>query len=236
MLGPGGADAVRVLGSAAAALGDRGWAVPGEVDVLLAPLVAEADDTARTLGAQLDAAGHRSTPVLARDGFRAAVEDLAEQVHAAAGRGSRRDPVYLVLLGADAADALLERAGTEALRNVLHFGPEAGVHVLGWWRSAAAAARPAVAERRRWTTSARGSRWTCRASELNPFAPGLGLTWSPRPGRGLFFDRAQHSRPQVVFVPQWPSDPVEEPADEEPADEDGADEDGADEDPTGGTT
>jgi hypothetical protein len=27
------------------------------------------------------------------------------------------------------------------------------------------------------------------------------LSWSPRPGRGLFYDRAQHSRPEVVIVP-----------------------------------
>jgi hypothetical protein len=25
------------------------------------------------------------------------------------------------------------------------------------------------------------------------------ITWSPRPGRGLFFDRFEHARPQVVI-------------------------------------
>ena len=42
----------------------------------------------------------------------------------------------LVLFGADAADTVLDRSGTEALRRLLRFGPETGVHVLGWWRSA----------------------------------------------------------------------------------------------------
>ncbi len=40
-----------------------------------------------------------------------------------------------MLYAADAADTVLDRDGTEALRKLLRFGPETGVHVLGWWRS-----------------------------------------------------------------------------------------------------
>ena len=40
-----------------------------------------------------------------------------------------------------------------------------------------------------------------QGAELQPFLPGTLFTWSPRPGRALFFDRAQHSQPQVVVVP-----------------------------------
>jgi S-DNA-T family DNA segregation ATPase FtsK/SpoIIIE len=40
-----------------------------------------------------------------------------------------------------------------------------------------------------------------QGSELQPLLPGTMLTWSPRPGRALFFDRAQHSVPRVIVVP-----------------------------------
>jgi hypothetical protein len=40
-----------------------------------------------------------------------------------------------------------------------------------------------------------------QGTELQALLPGMLLTWSPRPGRGLWFDRAQHSDPQVIIVP-----------------------------------
>ena len=40
-----------------------------------------------------------------------------------------------MLYAGDAADTTLEKSGTEALRTVLRFGPETGVHTIGWWRS-----------------------------------------------------------------------------------------------------
>jgi len=40
-----------------------------------------------------------------------------------------------------------------------------------------------------------------QGGELNALTPGLLPSWSPRPGRGLFYDRAQHSRPVTVIVP-----------------------------------
>ena len=40
-----------------------------------------------------------------------------------------------------------------------------------------------------------------QGTDLTPLLPGMNLAWSPRPGRALFFDRAQHARPEVVIVP-----------------------------------
>jgi S-DNA-T family DNA segregation ATPase FtsK/SpoIIIE len=40
-----------------------------------------------------------------------------------------------------------------------------------------------------------------QGSEVQPLVPGMVVTWSPRPGRGLLFDRAQHAQPEVVIVP-----------------------------------
>ena len=106
----------------------------------------------------------------------------------------------LVLFGADAADTVLDRSGTEALRGLVHFGPETGLHVLGWWRSA-----PRL--RSLLTMGAvidDVGAWVAidvQGAELQQFLPGTLFSWSPRPGRALFFDRAQHSQPQVVVVP-----------------------------------
>jgi hypothetical protein len=39
-----------------------------------------------------------------------------------------------------------------------------------------------------------------QGGELGPLAPGL-VTWSPRPARGLVFDRYTQQRPEVMIVP-----------------------------------
>jgi DNA segregation ATPase FtsK/SpoIIIE, S-DNA-T family len=105
----------------------------------------------------------------------------------------------VVLYGADSVDTLLDRAGMDALKRVLHLGPETGVHVLGWWRSVqrlrALLTVPAAADDI--------GCWVAldvQGGELNPLTPGLLVSWSPRPGRGLFYDRTQHARPQTVIV------------------------------------
>ena len=69
------------------------------------------------------------------DGFRELDRGLAGEVVDAAGGRATASPVYLVLYAGDAADTVLERSGTDALRTVLRFGPEIGVHTIGWWRS-----------------------------------------------------------------------------------------------------
>ena len=66
---------------------------------------------------------HGHTPrIVGRDGIKSVVEELAAQVtkHLASGE---RPATVLVLFGADAADPVLERPGTEALRTLVHFGP-----------------------------------------------------------------------------------------------------------------
>jgi S-DNA-T family DNA segregation ATPase FtsK/SpoIIIE len=105
-----------------------------------------------------------------------------------------------VLYAADAADTVLEREGTEALRKLLRFGPETGVHVLGWWRSPA---RLKALLTMGASPDDLGA-WVAldvQGSELQPLVPGMVIPWSPRPGRGLLFDRAQHAQPEVVIVP-----------------------------------
>jgi hypothetical protein len=39
-----------------------------------------------------------------------------------------------------------------------------------------------------------------QGSELGPLAPGI-VGWSPRPARGLVFDRYTQQRPEVLIVP-----------------------------------
>jgi S-DNA-T family DNA segregation ATPase FtsK/SpoIIIE len=196
IIGSGAGDAVRVLGAAAGSL--AGQFAPGSVDVVIAPLVDAAAAAAARLARVLAAAGHQSETV-GLGGFRARIEELAADVAARLG-GAPGRPTLLVAYAADAGDAVLDRAGTEALRQLLRFGPETGVHVLGWWRSA---------QRLKAVLSLGASAddlgcWVgldAQGSELGMLTPGMLVSWSPRPGRGLFFDRAQHAHPEVVIVP-----------------------------------
>ena len=95
---------------------------------------------------------------------------------------------------------MLERSGVDGLKTLVHFGPETGLHVLGWWRSAprlkALLSLGAVVDD--------VGAWVAldvQGAELQNLLPGTLFTWSPRPGRALFLDRAQHSAPQVIVVP-----------------------------------
>ncbi len=190
------AEAVRVLGSAAGSL--AGQFPPGSVDVVIAPLVAEARPAAARLAQTLTVAGHAPETVTL-EGIRARIDGLAAEVNSRLAGGPRR-PVVVVLYAADAADTVLERDGTEALRRVLRFGPETGVHVLGWWRSVARLRTllmmsASVEDLGAWVAL------DVQGSELGALAPGMMVNWSPRAGRGLFFDRAQHAMPEVVIVP-----------------------------------
>jgi hypothetical protein len=94
---------------------------------------------------------------------------------------------------------VLERPGTDALRTVLHSGPETGVHTIGWWRSPQRL-------KTLLTLGAAPDDLGCvvgldvQGAELGTLIPGLPPAWAPRPGRALVFDRARHSRPEVVIV------------------------------------
>jgi hypothetical protein len=103
-----------------------------------------------------------------------------------------------------AADALLDRAGHDHLRRLLRLGPETGVHVLGWWRSiqrlrGLLAVSASVDDLGAWVAL------DVHGAELGPLVPGMQVSWAPRPGRGLFFDRAQHASPEVIIVPSLES-------------------------------
>jgi S-DNA-T family DNA segregation ATPase FtsK/SpoIIIE len=198
-----GREAIRVLGAAAASL--AGQYPVGGVDVVVAPLVAEAAEPAARLAGQIAAAG---TPVeiVGLDGVRARVEELAKDVGDRLSGSSPGRPVVLVLYAADAADTVLEREGTEAMRKLMRFGPETGVHVLGWWRSvqrlrALLMMSASVDDLGAWVAL------DVQGSEVQALVPGMLVNWSPRPGRGLFFDRAQHAAPEVVIVPSLPEAP-----------------------------
>jgi hypothetical protein len=164
---------------------------------VLAPLTAEADHAAGELENQLPS--HHPTPVQL-GGFATWVTETSEEVVNRL-KGAERTPVYVILYAGDAGEAVLKRPQQDDLRKVLRFGPEVGVHVVGWWRSTARL-------RSLLTMSASPDdigAWLAldvQGSELGSLAPpGLLPVWSPRPGRALLFDRARHSRPEVVIVP-----------------------------------
>lgn len=205
VLGPGVRDATRVLGAAAASLGLH-HRDDSDFRVVLSTLVADAEVSAAAnrLANRLEGSVTR----VQREALQQCAVDLARDVDARLD-GGPRPPTLLVLYGADGVDTLLDRAGTEALKKVLHFGPETGVHVLGWWRSVqrlrALLTIPAAADDI-------GS-WVAldvQGGELNALTPGLMVSWSPRPARGLFYDRVQHARPVTVIVPAMER-PVESP-------------------------
>ena len=197
-----GRDAVNVLSTAAASFA---WQHPyGALEVVIAPLVAEAAWPAEWLTTQASAAG-QNVETVGMDEVRARVVALAQEVTdrlngSASSNTNARRPVALVLYAADAADTALDREGTDAMRKLLRFGPETGVHVLGWWRSV-----PRLKALLTMGASADDlGAWVAldvQGSELQALVPGMLVQWSPRPGRGLFFDRAQHAMPEVVIVP-----------------------------------
>jgi hypothetical protein len=195
-----GREAVRVLGAAAASL--AGQYPAGGVDVVVAPLVAEAAEPAARLADRIAATGV-PVEIVGLDGVRARVEELAKDVTDRLSGPAPGRPVVLVLYAADAADTVLEREGTEAMRKLMRFGPETGVHVLGWWRSvqrlrALLMMSASVDDLGAWVAL------DVQGSEVQALVPGMLVNWSPRPGRGLFFDRAQHAAPEVVIVPSLP--------------------------------
>ena len=196
VLGVAAPPATRMLCSAAASLGEQ----LDDARFVLVSLVEEAagpvDDLAGVLGR-----GHQVEKV-GLDGFADRVTELTAEVDRRH-TGGERDAVVVVVFGVDAADAVLDRAGTEALRRLVHYGPETGMHVLGWWRSVA-----------RLKTLLTGlgvglddlGAWVALdvlGGELGPLVSGPAPSWSPTPGRGLFLDRARGGRPQVVIAAEW---------------------------------
>jgi len=196
-------DAAAVLGGAAASLGRQHH--PHEAKFTLACLVEEAMPSALHLSKRLKADGHEAE-VIGVDRIREVLDEAATRLQSI-GKGQEDAPLaphYLVLYGADAAQTLLEQkdpttrmSGVDSLRTVLKHGPENRTHVLGWWRGVQrlkAALPPGVYDDiGAWVA------FDVQGKELLSLGPEQVMAWSPRPRRGLFFDRFEHSRPQVII-------------------------------------
>jgi len=196
VLGPNADDATRVLAAVTVSLAAQ-HVEADKHHFVLAPLIAEADAAAGALETALSGHSHESVRLGGfADWVTTTAADVVERL-----KGAARTPVYVILYAGDAGEAVLERPQLDELRKVLRFGPEVGVHVVGWWRSTA---------RLRTLLSMSASpddlgAWVAldvQGSELGSLAPpGLLPVWAPRPGRALLFDRARHTRPEVVIVP-----------------------------------
>ncbi len=192
-----GKDAVQVLAAAAGSLAGE-FPADQKVRIVLAPLVTEAGGPAAWVQKEFRDERYSVETVDLR-GFQQRLVTLAGDIDKRLG-GEPGQPVLVVLFAADAADTVLDRAGVEALRKVLRSGPETGVHLIGWWRSiqrlrALLTMGASVDDLGAWVAL------DVHGAELGPLVPGMVVSWAPRPGRGLFFDRAQHSQPEVIIVP-----------------------------------
>ncbi|HEX4703638.1 MAG TPA: FtsK/SpoIIIE domain-containing protein [Pseudonocardiaceae bacterium] len=197
------AEAASVLGAAALSVARQH--IPDAARFTLCPLVGDATAPVAELAQRLRLAGH-DVDVIERDELRMLIAELALTLTAARS-GAAADvfrPHYVFCYGVDAAHALLEAkdpampvSGLEHLRTVLRHGPEHHTHVFGWWRGVGRlkASLPigSVEDIGPWVA------FDVQGQELSVLAPGQVIPWSPRPGRGLFFDRFADSRPQVII-------------------------------------
>lgn len=203
VLGSLAEDAADVLGGAALSLARQHE--PGDAQFTLACLAEDAWPHAEKLAKQLRDAGH-AVDLMGLDGIRPLVEDVAGRITASmtGETGAPLQPHYVVVYAVDAAHTLLEAknpttrvSGVDHLRTVLKHGPENRTHVLGWWRGAQRlknSLSPGVYDDiGAWVA------FDIQGKELLSFGPEQVMAWSPRPRRGLFFDRFEHSRPQVVI-------------------------------------
>ncbi|HEX6342729.1 FtsK/SpoIIIE domain-containing protein [Umezawaea sp.] len=196
-------DAAAVLGAAALSLGRQN--LPHEARFTLCCLVDEAETAAQKLAKQLSTEGH-AVDVVRIDGVRELLDLTAQRLTETitGSAATAPEPHYLVLYGVDAAHSRLEQkdpttraSGVDSLRTVLKHGPENRTHVLGWWRGVQrlkSSLPPGVYDDiGAWVA------FDVQGKELISFGPEQVMAWSPRPRRGLYFDRFEHSRPQVVI-------------------------------------
>jgi hypothetical protein len=191
-------DAASVLGAAALSLARQHE--PGTAVFVLCRLVDDAKEPIDWLARQLVADGHEVT-VVGRADFRPWLTEVADELAA----GGTDRPRYLFCYGLDAAQATLETkdpatftSGLDALRAVLRHGPEHRTHVLGWWRGVGRlrAMLPIgqLDDIGPWVA------FDVQGQELQmTLAQGQIVSWSPRARRGLYFDRFEHTRPQVII-------------------------------------
>jgi hypothetical protein len=169
-------------------------------------MIDDAMPAASSLAARLQAMGHEVVTV-GLDGIRQHLGQVARGLEERLSGSVSEQPVphYLVLYGMDAANSVLETkdpdtrvSGVDSFRQVIKSGPEHRTHLIGWWRSPGRLKSMLMMGASADDIGA----WVgfdVQGQDLNTFAPGQMITWSPRPGRGLFFDRFEHARPQVVI-------------------------------------
>ncbi|RKT83677.1 FtsK/SpoIIIE family protein [Saccharopolyspora antimicrobica] len=191
-------DAVSVLGAATLSLARQH--VPGGIKFTVASLLDDVDDDAQHVFEQLRASGHEVN-LVGLDDIESTLTEVAGSID---GRSGADVPHCVVLYAADAAQTTLERkdpttrvSGVDQLRKILKQGPESRVHVIGWWRSVQRVKNTLgmgpVDDIGAWVA------FDVHGQELATFAAGQIVSWSPRARRGLFFDRAVHSRPEVIL-------------------------------------
>ncbi|MBV9845270.1 MAG: cell division protein FtsK [Kutzneria sp.] len=190
----------------AAALSLARQHLPGEAVFTVAPLIDDARPFADDVTRALTAVGHE-VAVVDLDGIREHLSGIAAELTArlTATVTEPPKPHYLLVYAMDAANALLEAkdratslSGVDSLRQVIKHGPENRTHLIGWWRSAQRLKSVLMMGA---SADDIGS-WVAfdvQGQDLTGFASGQLITWSPRPRRGLFFDRFEHSRPEVVI-------------------------------------
>jgi len=202
VLGSLAEDAAAVLGSAALSLARQHE--PARARFSLACLAEDAWPHAEKLCKRLQDAGH-TADLLRLDGVAGLLSEVAGELTESV-TGERElplDPHYLVVYAVDAAHTLLEQkgpgrvSGLDHLRTVLKHGPENRTHLLGWWRGVQRLKNslpPGV-----YDDIGAWLAFDVQGKELLSFGPEQVMAWSPRPRRALFFDRFEHSRPQVVI-------------------------------------
>jgi hypothetical protein len=203
VIGSTAPEAVCVLGTAALSVARQH--LPDAARFALCPLVDDAVQPVAMVAERLRLAGH-DVDVVERDRFREFLAEVALPVREARSGAinSFIRPHYIFCYGVDAAHATLEArhpewpsTGLDDLRTVLRHGPEHHTHVFGWWRgiSRLKASLPPgqVDDIGSWVV------FDVQGQELSTLVPGQIIPWSPRPGRGLFFDRFEHGRPQVII-------------------------------------
>lgn len=171
---------------------------PAGAQIVLVPLVPDAVAASGALAPDLPGTVEK----VSADGFAARVAQLAATVRAraASGGGGGHASLLVVVFGADAAESMLDRTGTEDLRALLRHGPGVGVHVLGWWQGAQrlktllAPPGAAIDDLGAWVATG------VQGTDLVALLGGQPLDWTPTPGRALFLDRSRHGRPQLVIL------------------------------------
>ncbi|WP_016697741.1 FtsK/SpoIIIE domain-containing protein, partial [Actinoalloteichus spitiensis] len=204
VLGSAREDALRVLSAAAMSLSRQHGRE--EVRFTLLCFVDGARDAVRALAAALsDDRGRREGAgcVDYREAG-AVTEVLAGAAAEVTGEGGPTGHHYLLLFGADAALPRLEERGTgmrtglDDLKALLRHGPERRTHVLSWWR-ATSRLRNALLLGGGLDDIGAFVALDVHGQELGSLAANQVISWSPRPQRGLFFDRSASTGPQVLI-------------------------------------